>query len=370
MLVNNFYGTYFCWKNDVKDFIILKSIDQVKQLDYKILFTNNSDGFKNFENLVDLRIFNWLINNLSNYNYLCYLKEVNNKNLKDLVDNQIKWIMNNKWCINQAKEYTKYYHSINNLFKFDYNKNELLQLKEKYNFQMDTKKQIKDYKLDVAEDINFDEFEDGIKYSFLNKIGKIYPSNSLLQKIDRKNNINLFKSDKNKKYFLCDFISFEPTMLFLYTKNKMYKDINFYKKCGDYFKLDRKEFKNNFLMWINGASENKLGELFNKFNNNFKDLVQLKNKINNGKFTNYFKHTLFYEKEYSKLGALISSTSFDYLYRLYNDLYLYSNDDNNQNKINFIFNLFDEFLISVDKEFDINILKNKVKIFNLRIEEV
>jgi uncharacterized protein YdiU (UPF0061 family) len=362
MIINIYKETYFVYVNNK-----LSIIKSKKELDFlidnysKTIITNNSDTLNKYENIIDFRVFNWLINNLANVNYLTQV--TTDEHINELIKKQLKYIELNKAWLDKAKEYTSYHKKINSLFKFSYNKNYYDTLMEKYTRDLYLKQKVKEYKFN---DLNLEGIDNKHDYSFLNNIGKIFPKNRFIIAIDRKLNKELFKTDKNKKYYLIDFNNFEPTMLTLYTGNKLYCNKLFYDIIASDFNCERTEIKNSFLMWLNGAGEKKLGSLLNQFNRYFSDVVEVKNNIiNNSKFfTNFYHHSMLYTDDYKALGVLIQSTAYDYLMRFFSKMYNKYNDD----RIRFIFNLFDEFLVECDSDFDPCQIFENTKI-NYKIEE-
>ena len=363
MIVNVLYGTYFIYKDGS-----LNIIKNKKEFDYyikdtKYVIINNSDYVDELEKILDLRIFNWLINNLTSNSFLTSITAISHQDVIKLCETQKRYILENKYFIPLAIKYTKYYKSLNSLFKFDYNKNHYYILLEKYCLEAAIKNDVPEYQLEN----NLIHIENKLHYTFLNIVGKIYPTNKFLQSIDRKTNIDLFKIDKNRKYYLIDFIAFEPSIIFLYTKNKEYINIDFYNIHANKSNIERAEFKYKFLAWFNGAGNRILGDKFKiYFNNNFQDIIEVKNRMQDFKFTNCFNHTMFYKSEHSKFGALIQSTAYDLLLRMYD--YFYGEFKENEN-IRFIYNLFDEFLIETDKGFDIEKLTRNFKFLNYTIKE-
>jgi hypothetical protein len=327
-----------------------------------IVITNNSDNIQ-YDNIADIRIFNWLINNYSDHNYLCYITDIDKEKVLELVNAQKVHIKNNyDYFFEKCLEYTKYYKNLNKLFKLEYNESYYYNLTEKMQLDYDIKKKIEGQKVENLITL----IDKNLSYSFLTPNTKIYPTSTFLQKIDRKNHIDLFKTDKNKNYYLIDFKNFEVRPLYFYTKNEEYISDKFYDIYSKKYKIERSDFKNKFLAWLNGAGENLLQNLLYNFNNDFKDIVQLKQSMKNGKFVNYFEHCCLYEQDYKKLGLLITSTSYDFLLRFYNKCYNKFKDDV---RIKFRFNLFDEFFIETDKDFGLNELP-KNNFFTYKINEV
>lgn len=369
ILVNHLYNSYFVkTKNDFliidndKEYIYFESLKKDE-----LIVINNSRYTKRIDNVLDIRIMIWLMNNYSNYNSLSYIKNI--ADVYKLIDKQIDFLKENKIFIQQSIKYTSFHLKMNRLFEFNYNENYLCKIKEKIHLKKDISNNLKEIMnediMTKSEDMILNEFTDDISYSFLNKIGKIFPSNTFLQNIDRKENIGLFKNDNNKRYLLIDFSSFEPAMLSLYLKNDNYASKDFYLRCSDYFKIQSKEFKLNFLSWLNGAGQKRLGIYFDKFNRFFKDVVNFKDSIKNNRFTNYFNHTMFYEYDYKKLGHLIQSTAYDYLLRWFSFLYDKFKD---RDDIKFKWMLFDEFFIEVDENVNIDNIISSSKL-NYRIKE-
>jgi hypothetical protein len=359
MIINNLYGSYFVYENN--DLIVFKTEDELG--DYiigysKFIITNNSNNI-NYDKLIDIRIYNWVLNNYMDYNYLCFIKDISRNSIINLCKQQKDYIITNeKYFFEKCLEYTKYYKSLNNLFKFQYNEEYYYNMIEKNKLDYDIKKDL-GVKFDIIPEI-----EDNIKYSFLTPNSKIYSNSNFIQKIDRKKHIDLFKKDLNKKHYLIDFSGFEIRSLYFYIYNEKYLKEKFYDVYAERYNTDRKDFKLKFLMWLNGAGKKLLENFYEYFNNDFKDIISLKNKINNNKFTNHFDHTLFYDTDYKKLGNLITSTAYDFLIRYYHNVFNKYND-----KIKFVYNLFDEFFIECEKDFDINTLL-KSKYFPYKIIEV
>jgi len=367
MICNIINNTFYIWKNN--ELSILKFLDAFNFLiqDYKDpIFLNyipeNIDIQK--DNLVDMRILNWISNNLSDYYDLTRVENL--KEIRNFIKLQLENIDVKKEYILKAMEYTNYYRKLNSLFKFKYNVSAYNCIKEKYTLELDIKQKISNYQVDpFYETVGM--IEHGIRYSFLNSTGMITPNNALLQKIDRKKHIELFKTDKDKKYYLIDFKNFEVVPLYFYTKNIIYSDKSFYDVQSKAFNLQRNEFKDFFLMYLNGAGKEKLGKNYDLFRNYFRDLEELKMKLQNENlYTNLFKMRLGYEKKYSVLGHLCQSTSYSFLIRFYSRCY-----DNfiNSNKIKFCWNLYDEFFVECDKDFKLSELFDSVKFYNYRIEE-
>ena len=329
----------------------------------KNIIINNSDKLDRVNNVLDIRIFNWLLDNYCDYNYLCTLKNINMKDLMKLFINQKKHINNNTNYIKKAIEYTKYHIALNKLFTITLNKPYYYKLKEEITFNSDLMKRVyRNYKYDL----DITKLEKNVNYSFINRIGRIFPKNHILQKIDRKKHINLFKADKNKRYFLIDFSNFYCTFLYLYLNDKKYISKTFYEDQAKKYNISRDLFKSNFLSWLNGAGKKSLGKFYNLFYVDFSDIVGLISNIRNGYFTNMFNHTMYYDKEYCKLGTFLQSSAEDWLIRFFYMLY---KKFYNTTNIDFIYNLHDEFLVAVDKKYNISDLLSFVKIINYTIEE-
>lgn len=363
IFINVFYGTYFVCEND--NIKIFKEKDILEAyIQNKNIIINNSDSLSKIDNILDIRIFNWLIDNYCYYNYLCEIKDdINLKNMKFLFKKQKKYIILNSSFIRKAIEYTNYYKVVNKLFNIDNKINRIYYYKllEEQRLKLDVMKKLNQ---SFNEELNISNILK-IKYSFINKIGRIYPNNMIIQILDRKKHIELFKLDKNKEYYLIDFTNFYSSFLYLYTQNEIYINPKFYNIYAKKYNISRDHFKGCFLSWLNGAGQKTLNNFLTIFNSEFEDIIRLKSTIKNFKFTNIFGHNVYFEKDYCKIGTLLQSTADDFLLRFYKQCYdRYYNIES----IDFIFNLFDEFFIGIDKKYNINDLFSFVKIINFNIE--
>jgi len=375
MLSNFILNNYFIYTG--KDLIISTSKRDFQNNhcnNVKNIIINNCDRIDLIDNVIDIRIFCWLLNNLGNFKSYSYLEKevsVNRKEIISLSKRQVKLIQTNQAFLNQAKEYTRYYKELNSLFKIDYNKKYYFNLLQRYKAEKIKQEKEKDCCVEYTELAGLENFQDPekrLKYNFLSSNGKIYNNFYILQNIDRKKYIELFKTDKDKKYYLIDFKTFEPSMFYYYIKGDKYIDENFYDRYAIKFNLSRKEFKIKFLSWIYGAGEKSLGEQFLiNIDREFPELINLKNNISGGYFINYFGHSIIYGNDYKKLGYLINSTGGDFLLRFYDNLYYAFKDSED---IIFRFMLFDEFFIECKPDFDLKKLESFFMGFKYKIEEM
>lgn len=162
----------------------------------KYVFTNDSLDFKDYDNIIDIKILNYIS---QTYKKLYY------RTLKDAyddIDNIKNNIIINKCCVTTALKYTKYYQILNSKVKFKC---------DEYYFKY--REYCKFNK------INFEDVPNNIIYSFINKdfivrssykiipeILKNYESiqfedtNKLLEHLYNANNVYMY-ADNNKLYF-------------------------------------------------------------------------------------------------------------------------------------------------------------------------
>jgi hypothetical protein len=328
---------------------------------FEFIVTNDSSKFSKVDNILDTRIFKWLLD--SKYSTF--------KDKMDLIDRNslLKFfrdfetlIKSNPSLVKDAIKYTKTYKIVNLNHHFQYNKNEILKIREKIHQDRVLKDKISNFDVDYETE-NLEELSvisKGIHYDFFNPVGKIMGKGFNLTKFDRKKYANLFKND-SEKYYLVDFKSFEPTMLNYYLPG--YISENFYEENSAKLNMEREDFKENYNAWINGAGKSKLGDLNEKFPEMLPEIQELRKKITPS-FKNYFGRTITCDEKYKRLGYLIQSTAGDLIKEFHNQIY------EKERKFKIIYSLADEFFLKGNVEEFVQIVGKSYPDLKVKVEQV
>jgi hypothetical protein len=327
----------------------------------EFIVTNDSSRFKKIDNILDTRIFKWLID--SKYSiFKDKMDVVDRSSLLKFFKESENLIKSNPAVVKDAIKYTKTYKIINLNHHFQYNKNEILKIKEKIHQDRVLKDKISnfdvDYETENLEELNV--INKGIHYDFFNPVGKIMGKGFNLTKFDRKKYSNLFKND-NEKYYLVDFKSFEPTMLNYYLPGYIHD--NFYEENSAKLGMEREIFKENYNAWINGAGKSKLGDLNEKFPEMLPEIQELRRQITPS-FKNYFGRTIVCGEKYKRLGYLIQSTAGDLIKELHNKIY------EKERGFKIIYSLADEFFLKGNVDEFIKLINLSYPDLRVKVEEV
>ena len=215
---------------------------------------------------------------------------------------------------------------------------------------------------------NLEDINKGIQYDFTSTSAKIINKGFDLKKFGRKKYIELFKPRKECRYYLLDFVSFEPSCLNFYIKD--YISEGFYLTNSEKYNVTRKEFKDSFIAWIYGAGKNMLGAFYEKFPVDFPEVEELRNSLKSSRIQNAFGTVLNVDRDYKKMNYLIASTAGDVVKKVHVGLY---NSGILQDGFRLMFSLFDEFLIEVSPGKSIEDIKKYFEIYDfikIKIQEV
>ena len=358
MLVFKKMGSYYT--QDMKPCTTVDSLQSYLQ-DQTITITD-SLGLSRYDNVIDTRILFWLGNNFykpENIN----LSKVTKQDYKKLFDDLKVKLRSHAQYVDQAKALTKLYLMINENHTLEINQGFYHVLHEYYMLNEDTKKKFAGYQYEGIE--NLDDLTRGIQYDFINPVGKIWNRGFSLTKFDRKKYIELFKPKKDHRYYLLDFISFEPSCLNFYIPN--YVNEGFYLKNAERFAISRDEFKGKFIAYLNGAGEKILGDLLGKFRGGFPEIEELRKSMKSSRIQNCFGTTLSVDSDYKKMTFLIQSTGADVIKKVHTKLF------HNMKGCRLIWSLFDEFLVEVEPDYKIEEIKQFFELYpfiKIKITEV